>query len=189
MNIKFANASIVTAFDSVTIGSKVTNPEEFHKLLAAAVEAHDDSKDRAPGQHFVRADALIPHVSAGVGKRSMCADDFVKRSHRGVVGLFLKREFAAPCESCAVIVYTVDALKADPQSSPEEIEHAVRSEATHIIVAVLASAGPPSPYSPERFVANLAGGNNEAALWGADEIRQKAKEVHVYHEEWAVVAD
>jgi len=36
---------------------------------------------------------------------------------------------------------------------------------------------------------DLAGGNKEALVWTADEIRAKATEIRAYDEEWAVVAD
>ena len=58
-----------------------------------------------------------------------------------------------------------------------------------MLVAVLAFAGPKAPLSPYRLVHNLAGGNNEAAQWTADEIRAKALESKVYYDEWCTVAD
>jgi len=63
------------------------------------------------------------------------------------------------------------------------------SDATHVVVAVLAAAGPKPPFSPFRLVANLAGGNNEAKKWTADEIRLTAVGVLAYDENWVVVAD
>jgi len=57
------------------------------------------------------------------------------------------------------------------------------------VVAVLASAGPRAPLGVGRFVANLAGGNNEASVWSGDEIRAKAREIVAYDDAWCVVAD
>ncbi len=53
----------------------------------------------------------------------------------------------------------------------------------------LASTGPRAPYTPYRLISNLAGGNNEALEWTAEEIRKKAVESKKYHDEWCVVAD
>jgi hypothetical protein len=62
--------------------------------------------------------------------------------------------------------------------------------ATHVLVAVLAYAGPADPpLTPYRLVWNLGGGNREAALYTADEIRAKAKDCIDYDAYWAVVAD
>ena len=61
-NIVLANADIVTAFDDFTIGSKVTNEEKFLEVVKAAIEAHDFSKDRVPGQGFLVCPEAIPFV-------------------------------------------------------------------------------------------------------------------------------
>jgi len=58
-----------------------------------------------------------------------------------------------------------------------------------VLVAVLAFAGPKAPLTPHRLVKNLAGGNKEALLWSADEIRAKCAEAAGYWDEWCVVAD
>jgi len=84
-------------------------------------------------------------------------------------------------------VYTRDAYVADPDITPEDIQ--ALGDSTHVIIAVLASSGPSAPLTPHRFVHNLAGGNNEALLWTADEIRAKAKEILSYANEYSVVAD
>jgi hypothetical protein len=65
----------------------------------------------------------------------------------------------------------------------------IHSAITHVLVAVLAFAGPQSQLSPHRFAANLAGGNHEAQAWTADEIRAKAKDIMAYDNEWVTVAD
>lgn len=92
-----------------------------------------------------------------------------------------------------VVVYTREAYLADPDlQQPEEAEERARieaSDATHVIVAVLAFAGPKSPLPPNTFLHNLAGGNHEALSWTADEIRSTAQQVKAYWNEWCVVAD
>ena len=95
----------------------------------------------------------------------------------------------------AGIVYTVAAYLADPQVYGSERTQIEAGGATHVIVAVLANAGPKPPaYSPGRLVENLAGGNNDAAKWvaakwDADTIREHAKAASAYSSEWSVVAD
>lgn len=185
-------ASIVTAFDDHTIGSKVTNPSKFIEGLTSAIEATDFEAQGVRGQALVGLpESLHDAVSAGVGKHTQNKADYVLRTHRGIVKAYLKREFAEPVETLAAVVYTKEAYLLDPDVK-DDIDEVSRIEgegATHVLVAVLASAGPPSPLSPGRLVHNLAGANLEAQEWDADEIRAKARESLDYYEVWGVVAD
>jgi hypothetical protein len=184
----FIFSNICSAADPSTIGSKITNLDAFIEVLAQAAEAHDFTKDRVPGQGFIQLpESVLPHVSAGVGKQVADPTAYCLREHRGRVGAYLKREFAAPTESCAVVVYTRDAYVADPDVTEDEVQRL--GDATHVIVAVLATAGPQSQLSPYRFTHNLAGGNKEAQVWTADEIREKAKAILDYDNTWSTVAD
>ena len=99
----------------------------------------------------------MPFVSAGVGPQSTNPTDYVCRLHRGHVGAYLKREHAAPITGCAVVVYTREAYLANPEITAMEAYRI--GDATHVLVAVLAFAGPEAPLTPHRLVANLAGGN------------------------------
>ncbi len=190
--IRLICADILSAFYALTVGTKVTDPERFLAAFPAAIAAHDPTTDRVPGQHFI---VLSPEfrawVSAGVGRRTQDPADYVLRTHRGGVSAFLHRRLAAGVEGVAVVVYTAAAYLADPEVNESENESArVReSGATHVIVAVLAFAGPQAPLTPHRLVSNLAGGNKEALTWSADEIRAKAKAVAGYWDDWEVVAD
>jgi hypothetical protein len=96
---------------------------------------------------------------------------------------------AAPVDNVAVIMYTLAAYLQDPDCSEDERRRVLDMRPTHVLVAALASAGKPSTLTAHRFVWNLAGGNNEALAWTADEIRQKAKEIKEFTSEWGVVAD
>lgn len=192
-SIRFAVAGILSAFSSVVVGSKVVDSAAFLAALEVAVAGHDISRDRVPGQHFI---VMPPEayctVSAGVGlKEGWREEDYIVRMHRGQPTLCLKREFAAAVESLACVVYTRQAYLADPdvQKDPAEIARVEALEATHTVVAVLASAGPKAPLTPYRLVHNLAGGNKEAALWSTEEIHVKAEESLKYWDKWAVVAD
>jgi mitochondrial fission protein ELM1 len=103
---------------------------------------------------------------------------------------YIKRtSLAAPVDNVAVVVYTFAAYIQDPDCSEDERKRVMDMGLTHVLVAVLASAGRPSTLTAHRFVANLAGGNNEALAWTADEIRQKAKEIKDFTSKWSVVAD
>jgi hypothetical protein len=189
MPTKIVPADIVTAFSTSAIGTKVTDQEGFFRAILPAIEAHDFSADRVPGQAFIEIPAAIPFVSSGVGKRNLNPHDYVTREHRGRVNAYLRRELAAPVEGLAIVVYTKEAYFKDPDVTLEEAGRIDCAEATHVLVAVLAFAGPKAPLTPLRFVANLAGGNREAQVWGADEIRAKALEIVAYDDAWATVAD
>lgn len=186
-------ANIVTAFDKETVGSKVTDPIPFLEVLAKALKATDFDSQRVKGQAYIPLKEALPYVSCGVGVGTDNSSDYIIRKHRGNVSLYLKREHAAPTKSLAVVVYTKEAYLGDPdiQKDPVEMQRARESDSTHFLVAVLASAGAPSPYTPGRFVRNLAGGNKEALEWTSGEIREKAKEIIAYYddENWTTVAD
>jgi hypothetical protein len=193
-------SNICSAFEpSGVIGSKVINHAEFSRVLQAAVAAHDFAADRIPGQAFILIPEAIPFVSAGAGRPTTDPSNYVLREYRGKVSAFLKREFAAPVEGCAAVVYTMQAYLDDPDITPEEAkrvtaatllsEDNVSSDTTYVLVTVLAFAGPQSQLSPHRFTANLAGGNHEAQVWTADEIRAKAKAIMGYDDQWSTVAD
>lgn len=182
-------SDICSAFQDKSLGSKVTKPAEFLLVLRAAIEKHDFSKDRVPGQALLPVPEAVPFVSSGNGRKSPDASRYHCREHRGVVSAYLKREFAEPAVGCDVVVYTRDAYLKDPDVTPEEITRI--GDATHIIVAVLAYADEKqkSPLTPYRLVWNLAGGNREALLWTAGEIQQKAKAAIEFHNDWSTVAD
>jgi hypothetical protein len=184
--MKIALADIVTAFDDFTIGSKVTDRDGFFDALTKAIEAHDFSTDRIPGQAFIVCPDAIPFVSAGDGKRTDNPEDYIPALHRGQVGLYLKREKAGEVQFCAAVVYTKEAYLKDPDVTHEEAERI--GDADYVLVAVIASSGPESPLSPYRFVHNLAGGNREAQVWTGDEIRDRAKDILAHANEWATVA-
>ena len=160
IKVSLGVSNICTAFKDVTIGSKVTNSIEFCDLLIAAIQNHDTTKDRAPGQHFIVLPEAKRFVSAGDGPKSQNADDYIIRSHREGPKMFLKRSCAGEVNFLAVVVYTREAYIADPDMTPEELE-TLDPWATHFIVAVIASSGPKGTLTPYRFVHNLAGGNNE----------------------------
>jgi len=190
--VKIIGANILSAFSASTIGTKVLDVDTFIAAVDQAIGKYDTSKDRVVGQHFiVLGPETFGQVSAGVGQRTVNPDDYVIRANRGQVNLYLKREKAAAVESLAVIVYTTEAYLTDPdvQGDSQEISRISNSGASHVLVAVLASAGPKAPLTPTRFLKNLAGGNREALVWSADEIRAKAKEVGDYDSQWCVVAD
>jgi len=189
MNTKLVSADIVSCFNLSTVGTKVTNAEAFLAAAITAIEAFDFAGQRVPGQGFIMSPAAAEHVSAGVGPRTSDPTHYVCREHRGRVDAYLKREHAAKVEGTALIVYTKAAYLSDPEVTTKEACRIDDLGATHVLVAVLAFAGPKAPLSPYRLVGNLGGGNNEALTWTADEIRAKAKESMAYDAEWAVVAD
>lgn len=188
--VELVISNICTALEKKTIGSKVTKLPFFMEALKDAIESHDATKDRVPGQHFIALPKQAnDYVRCGVGKHTHKLEDYGLAVHRGRVGCFLKAEHAAPTQSVAVVVYTLEAYANDPDVDPVELKEFQECEATHVIVAVLASAEASSPYPAWTFVRNLAGANHEAALWTADEIRAKAKDIVTYWDGWSTVAD
>lgn len=189
--IKLVSSNIVTAFSNSTIGTKVTDADNFLVAVEMRVRNHAFNLERVPGQGFIHCNEVIPYVSAGVGKRTKDPNDYVLREHRGTVEAYLSRKHAATVDGCALVVYTVEAYLNDPdvQADSDETARIKSSEATHVLVAVLAFAGPKAPLSPHRLVHNLAGGNKEALTWSADEIRANALESKTYHDEWCTIAD
>lgn len=186
----FFISSVCEAFNLECVGSSVLDHAQFFVHLTEALEKHDISNDRVPGQHYIVMPAKAHmNVSSGVGRKSSDPKNYVLRAHRGVVSAYLRREFASPVEGLAVVVYTVDAYVADPDVSGAEIADIKKGGFTHVIVAVLASAGPTSHLTPHRFVHNLAGGNNEALTYSGHTIREMAKGIRDYYNAWSVVAD
>jgi len=184
----FAISDICTAFSERSIGTRVTRKSDFLKYLSEAVDNYDTDTDRIPGQHLVHLPVAANEcVIAGIGRRTDRPQDYVLRTHRDRVNAYLSRELAEPASGVACVVYTLDAYLADPDV--DESEDVGDKNTTHVVVAVLAFAGPGSPLTPWRFVHNLAGGNREALAWNADEIRTKAEEIRKYWEEWCSVAD
>lgn len=189
--LKILTSSIVTALKGQAIGSKVTHPDKFWEVVNKAVEAHDFTQDRIPGQALIHVPEASSFVSGGVGRSVDDPEAYVLRSHRGKVHAYLHRKYAAPVTDCSVVVYTREAYLADPDidEDPEEADYIKFFWPTHVLVAVLAASGPKPALSPYRFVKNLAGGNHEALAWTADEIRAKACEIADQTDDWSVVAD
>jgi len=193
MTIKFGVSCTCSSFDENTVGTKVLNETLFLNALEDAFEEHNASEhaDRIPGQHFVDIEMrpfLKTTLSSGVGRlEGKTPSDFVVREHRGECSAYLGRDSAEPFSGCAAVVYDLEAYAADPEV--DMAKETFGSDVTHVIVAVLAFAGPASPLTYKRFAHNLGGGNKEALAWSADEIRAEADEVSEYWSEWAVVAD
>jgi ABC-type uncharacterized transport system auxiliary subunit len=133
-------------------------------------------------------------VSGGLGRRVNDESRYVVRTHRGRVDAFLARQWAEPVVDVAAVVYTMKAYLLDPEIGEDERERMRRLgrlDATHVLVAVLAAcSGAPTPLTPYRFVANMAGGNNDnPASWGEARLRETALAIIKYDTEWCVVAD
>lgn len=190
MIIKFAISNVCTAFHHYTIGSKVTHLGPFMEAVAEALATYDDTHDKTPGQHFVLLpDSATALVSAGIALREeLSVGAYVVREHRGRVDAYAPREYAVKATGVAAVVYTLAAYLADPDVTEEEARD-IPEGTSHVIVAVLAFAGPKAPLSPYRLVANLAGGNNDALAYTADEIRALARAAKGYDDVYVVVAD
>ena len=186
-------STFCTAFELNTVGTKVTEAKrtQFLKQIESAIANTDFDKQECAGQASILVNHLVHCVTSGVGVRTKNPNDYIPRLHRGQMELFLKRERAMPAENCTIIVYTRAAYLADPQvaSNSEETAMIQTSNTTHVLVAVLADAGPHSTVSPHRFVQNLAGGNNQYKAWDAERIQLEASKVKAYHDLFCTVAD
>ncbi len=182
---------VADAFTENTVGTKVKDPVLFFHHMNIAVTERDFETQKCPGQAKISVQNLIPYISCGVGLRTKNPSDFIPRLHRGVVEMFLKREFAERADDCSIVVYTRAAYLNDPQvkRNLEEVENIEVSDCTHVLVAIIGSAGPDPQVSNNRFVSGLAGDNNESALWSLEEIHNRAREVRDYNEQWCTVAD
>lgn len=158
---KFHVSDICSAFQYKTIGTKVDRAAGFEEALKEALEHYQMPQS---GQGFIALPSAIEFVSCGVAKLSDCVgpEDFVIRRHRDKWSLFAKRHLAAETESLHVVLYTKDAYLADPDVNPREKNLLEGTKKiTHIIVAVIAGAGPKPPLPPNTLLHNIAGGNNE----------------------------
>jgi hypothetical protein len=200
--VKIMTSNVCSAFEAAPVGSKVTDATRFLDEVGRAVEGHafpDGSEEgTAAGQAYIVMhdgedvvnEPVLDLVSSGEGRRTADPGDYVNVSHRGRVCQFLRRPRAAKAVALAVVVYTAEAYLADPdvQGEPEEAARVRGLGATHVLVAVLASAVVRAPLSPERFAANLAGGNREALAWSKDRIHEEAARVAAHADEWCPVA-
>jgi len=180
--VRLSISDIVTAFDDRTIGSKVIWPEVFVANVKRSIMDFDWDSCSYPGQAYIVMPVGVPNgVLPGNAPVTDDPEDYVIRKHRGRVGMYRKRPGGwSQVDHLAVVVYEVEAYINDPDVSQEEAERVFLENCTHVLVAVLASSGPPSPLTPKAFVHNLAGGNNEALEWTGDQIREKAREIEEY---------
>jgi len=195
--MRILDSNIVTAFAGQTIGTKVIDHRRFRSFLADFVGTHEFATEDNPetgtvtGQAFIMMPGAEVTVSAGVGLRSKNPADYVVHFHREKVSLYLKRERAEVATGVAAVVYTRAAYLRDPDiiGDAEEVSRITASDATHVLVAVIAFAGPKSPLPAWRFVCNLAGGNLNTQGLSGDAIREQAREIRDYWQTWGVVAD
>ena len=195
VTIKLAPANIVNlgpaAIGTSLLDSSKTGEAEFYKEAERIIASFNFQNQPVPGQGFLPSPSLVKFLRAGVGRRTDNPHDYVLRCHRGRVDAYLKQAHAAPVEGAALVVYTRMAYMVDPDvvADATEFSRVVSlPDATHFLIAVLAFAGPASPLSPYRFVANLAGGNHEAATWSPEVIASKAASIVEYDRTWCVVA-
>jgi len=195
-------SNIVQAFDVKAVGTRIKSDCEakFMVEVTKAVSAFDWSSCHTEGQaYIVLPENVNNYVLSGVGYRTENKCDYYIRLWRGKVGLFLKRHLSIPVEKVAVVVYTKEAYLKDPDVAGDsekgiprddaEYDRVVASTSTHFIVAVLAFAGPESTVSANRFVANLSGGNLDYANLTGDELREMARRIRNYNNEYCTVAD
>ena len=196
MNMIFKGCTIWKAEDEKCVGSKILNPEEFRKRLVTEIIRHDHKSDSAPGQHVVTLSYETIEASGivcGIGLRTNNLNDYIIRSWRGQVGLYLKRECAVPVEMCRVIVYTKEAMIADPDVDEDYKNEIMNSPdhkyVSHYLIALLADGPEPSARSPLRLTAAIGGHNNEYENASIEKIKSDCLESYNYATKWEVVSD
>lgn len=198
--MKIMIADICEAFKTKAIGSRVDkiHHDDFMKVLEKAIESHDFSKDRVPGQAVITLPKIVNKwVSPGTQKRgSKEPKDFVVRQYRGEVGMYLKGvHFGLGSKQVRCVVYTRDAYLKDPDCDTKERKKVVEFNKavyfnSYILVAVLGDCDKnPSTVSYSRFVKNLAGANNEYAVMSKDEVVTLAQKVDDYRKNYIGVSD
>lgn len=183
-----------SAFNEKTVGTKVIDKVSFIKELTKAIKLIDFNNQKTVGQAVVSMDSsCFSFVSSGVGFHTNNLDDYIIRKHRGYVGLYLKRIFAAPIENLDVVIYTKDAYINDPDihEVDGELEEVLKVNPEYVIVAVLTNSTANKSYSYNRFVKNLAGANHNFAehLLTVEGLIDKAKEVVRFSGRYATIAD
>lgn len=203
--IKISDSSIITAFDAATIGTKVIDKSGYRAALAKAVTDFEFPEN---GQAFITfPESAHAFVSAGVAKLDpLCDEALFVKTWRGQRHICAPRSVAAPVEALHAVVYTLNAYKNDPDAEGDtdeartmrkQIDAFDRDGVTHVLVAVLAFAGPKAPFSPHALLHNIAGGNNEflpKTNAAADavllhKIIGHAKDTLDYARDWVLVAD
>lgn len=192
--MRVAFADICTCHYEFAVGSKIRmeHIDRFWEILERGIRAHDFEADRVPGQGFILLPDAVDYVSAGCALRTDNPLDYFPHLHREKVALYMKRwvsDRVTDVASCAAVVYTIEAYLRDPDVTEKEAARIQSLEANHVFVALIAApTTDPSPLTPRRLVANLAGGNHEALAWSADEIRARAEESNEFWNRYATVA-
>ena len=190
----------LTAFDQVTVGTKVLAQAGFLEHLTTAIENEHGGDFDSRFLELPR-DAF-PLVRAGVASlEGLTQDDLHIRKYRDEWGIFANSKKAAIVEGLSCLVYHLDGYTADPEADEEHVSTLRDKGTTHVLVAILAAAGPETPLSSHRLVRNIAGGNKawtpEALLPGDDvgilnlltKISREAIKTVGYEKNWIVVAD
>jgi len=142
-------------------------------------------------------------ISGGDGQHTNNPKDYIICKHwSGGIMTCLKREFAAKAKTIKLIIQTKDAYLRDPDLDEEkasgnkvkldkiykEKARIERENPTHVVVWVVASAAD-GKMPMGTLIRNLAGYNEDALKWSADEIRARIKEAYEAERSWCVVAD
>ena len=185
MNIGIAD--IVTAHLFKTVGSKIIDPI-FWNILEEAIANFEFPEN---GQGYIELPAARQYVSGGVAcRKDIPLSGYHVVPYREGPALFVDRQYAAPVENLACVVYTGAAYQIDPDCTPVEKERT--KDYTHVLVAVLASAGPKPSLSAFRFCHNLAGGNNAYKPengYTLEKAIEECKKIVTHQNEWITVAD
>ena len=204
-----------TAFEVATVGTKVlSNKLGFLAVLGSVVDAAEkEERFKENGQAFIHLPKqLYPSIRCGVAKMQTVLkyrypDSDPKEGYnfglkenthvfnwRGVPTVFAHPRCAADLEMAAAVMYTREAYNRDPDVVGSSRETA---EFTHVLVALIGTAGPKAPLSPNTLVHNIGGGNNryipvasvDKDLALLHRIIAEAKECEAYAKQWMVVAD
>ena len=137
MNLFHVNEKL-TAFDPITVGTKVTDAETFFLILSGVIDGVNfPTEGDYKGTTVVTLPPeAVATVSAGAGKRTDNPEDYVHVFYRGAVESFLKRRCAEPGDAVRVLLYSAETYAKDSQVSDEEKAELAASGAEVVLVAI-----------------------------------------------------
>jgi hypothetical protein len=194
MTINVKVSSFAIQFNETGVGSRVLDRARLIDFTSKRLETYKfpvegDDNFVNEGEGVMPLNEALETVGSGTASRADCEEaDIFPHVHRDVEEMFASRDKACKAEGLSMVMYTWANYSSNNGVKPEEkLSLAEGEEPTHIIVAVLASAGPDPQVSEVRFLANLEGGKYDNMSFEEQDVL--ADKVIAYNEKWITVCD